>query len=75
MRRVIAIELMTAAQAIDLRPEGPARLGRGTAIAYHAIRACVPYLAHDRETAPDIERLAALIRTSNMVAQVYGTGA
>ena len=34
VRHVLAIELMTAAQAIDLREDGPARLGRGSAAAY-----------------------------------------
>ena len=66
--RVIAIELMTAAQAIDLRPDGPARLGRRHGRAYAEIRRHVPYLAHDHATAPDIEALAALIRSGALFA-------
>ncbi len=61
VRHVLAIELMTACQAIDLRNDGPARLGRGTASAYAEVRRWVPFMAHDREAASDIERLAALI--------------
>jgi len=37
VRHVIAIELLAAAQGIDLRPDGPARLGLGTAAAYTAV--------------------------------------
>jgi histidine ammonia-lyase len=70
VRRVLAIELLTAAQAIDLRPDGPAWLGRGTARAYAEIRKHTPYLAHDRPTTPDIEALAGLIRSSALLLAV-----
>ena len=70
VRRVIAIELLTAAQAIDLREDGPARLGRATRAAYDAIREQVAFLEHDRETTPDIERLAALILAEDMLRAV-----
>ncbi len=63
VRHVLAVELLTAAQAIDLRPEGPVRLGQGTARAYAEIRKHVSFLAHDRQTTPDIEALAELIRS------------
>lgn len=62
VRYILAIELLTAAQAIDLRPDGPSRLGQGTARAYRLIRERVSFLDHDRQTAPDIEALAELIR-------------
>lgn len=61
VRHVLAIELLTACQAVDLRPDGPARLGAGTAQAYAAVRRRVPMIVHDRATAADIETLAALI--------------
>jgi histidine ammonia-lyase len=67
VRYIIAIELLTAAQAIDLRPDGPARLGRGSAAAYAAIRGRVPYLEKDRETTPDIEALAELIQSGELL--------
>ena len=71
VRHVLAIELLTAAQAIDLRLDGPARLGRGTARAYAEIRKHASYLAHDRPTSPDIEALTRLIR-SGALLQVAG---
>ncbi len=67
VRHVLAIELLTAAQAIDLRPDGKARLGQGTARAYAEIRERVPFLLHDRPTAPDIEALAELIRSGELL--------
>lgn len=63
VRHVLAIELLTACQAIDLRPDGPARLGRGTARAYAEVRHRVPMIVHDRATAADIEALAAWLRS------------
>lgn len=58
---IIAIELLTAAQAIDLRPNGPQRLGKGTALAYKAIREKVCTVESDRPLSPDIEVLVAMI--------------
>jgi histidine ammonia-lyase len=69
-RWIIAIELLTAAQAIDLRPEGPVRLGRGTRAAYRAVRQRVEFLAHDRETAEDIATLGALIHSGVLLKTV-----
>jgi len=70
VRHVIAIELLTAAQGIDLRPDGPARLGRGTAAAYAAVRERVNFLAHDRETTSSIENLADLIHSGELLEAV-----
>ena len=58
LRHLLAIELMVAAQAIDLRP--PSRLGAATAAAYAAIRARVPRLDEDRVLGPEIELLAGV---------------
>ncbi len=58
-RYVVAIEMMVAAQACDMRQ--PSRLGKGTGRLHGLVRAAVPTLAQDRSTGPDIERLAALI--------------
>lgn len=68
VRHVLAIELLTACQAIDLRPDGPARLGQGTARAYAEVRRHVPPVTHDRETTSDIEALAKLIGLGMLVA-------
>ncbi len=74
VRHVVAIELLTAAQAIDLRPEGPARLGRGSAAAHAAIRRHVAFLEHDRELTPDIEALCGLIEQGEILAAVRDAG-
>src|SRR4029079_16572905 len=49
-RSLLAIELLCAAQAIDLR--GQPRLGAGTHVVYHAVRARVPFIAADVLLAP-----------------------
>ena len=64
---VLAVELMTAAQAIDLREDGPARLGEGTKAAYGMVREVVDYMEHDRQTAEDLQRLAEYIQNGEMV--------
>jgi histidine ammonia-lyase len=70
VRNVLAIETLTAAQAIDLRPNGPARLGDGTAAAYETIRKHVAFLEHDRETTPNIQVLAELIQSGELLDAV-----
>lgn len=67
---IIAIELMTAAQAVDLRDCGPERLGRGTATAYQKIRSQVSFLENDRETTHDIQSLKALIQNGELLTAV-----
>jgi histidine ammonia-lyase len=68
VRHVLAIELLTAAQAIDLRPDGPARLGQGTYNAYTQIRKHVSFILDDRETTSDIEALSKWIRDGTFPA-------
>ena len=70
VRNVLAIELLTAAQAIELRPGGKHSLGAGTLRAYMAIRRRVPFLEHDRETTSDINALSALIQSGEMLDEV-----
>ncbi len=57
---VVAIELVTAAQAVYLR--GDSGLGRGTKRVYQSIRRLVQPLAEDRSSHDDIERVFGLIR-------------
>ena len=66
VRQVIAIELLTAAQAIDFRKDGAARLGKGTEAAYEEIRKHVKQLEHDRELSSDIEILSELIASGTV---------
>jgi histidine ammonia-lyase len=58
-RSLLAIELLCAAQAIDLR--GQPRLGAGTHVVYHAVRARVPFIAADVVLAPKLEALHELV--------------
>jgi histidine ammonia-lyase len=55
-----AIELMTAAQALDFRK--PLSPGRGVKQAYEAIRAAVVPVTSDRAMSADIERIIELIK-------------
>ncbi|HUF36978.1 MAG TPA: histidine ammonia-lyase [Anaerolineales bacterium] len=66
VRNIIAIELITAAQAVDLRPDGPARLGAGTGPAFRKIRSRVNFLEHDRATSPDIEAVAQMLENGEI---------
>ena len=70
VRTVLAIELMTAAQAIDLRPEGPARLGQGTARLYAEIRKQVALMEHDRQTSADMQVIAQFIRNGTLASTI-----
>lgn len=70
VRQVLAIEMLTAAQAIDLRPLGASKLGRGTAKAYEIIRKQVSFLEHDRETSSDMKTLSALVESGALIDEV-----
>ena len=70
VRHILAIELLTATQAIDLRADGPARLGPATRAAYTVVREHVAFMEHDRETTPDIERLADVILSERILRAV-----
>ena len=61
LRYLAAIELLSAAQAADLRPVAPATMGRGATAAYQAVRDAVPMLVEDRPLGPDVDAVAALI--------------
>jgi histidine ammonia-lyase len=56
LRLLVAVELLVAAQAIDLA--APGRLGAGTEAAYRCVRETVAELDDDRALGPDVERLA-----------------
>jgi histidine ammonia-lyase len=57
--RVLAVELLCAAEGIDKR--APLRPGAGGAAVHEVVRSVVPPLAHDRPPGPAIEAIAALI--------------
>ena len=68
---VVAIELIAAAQGIDLRLKNmgqPARiLGQGTRRAWERIRVEIPYLERDRLMSLDIERALELVRHGELL--------
>ena len=59
LRRAIAIELLAAAQGIDLL--APLKTGRDAQRAHQLVRSASPTVEQDRSLAGDIERVAALI--------------
>ncbi|HTP98654.1 MAG TPA: histidine ammonia-lyase [Casimicrobiaceae bacterium] len=63
---ISAIELLSAAQAIDLRKLDRAALGRGAAAAYDAVRTLVPMLVEDRPLGSDVETAAAMIAAGRL---------
>jgi len=65
LRELVAIELIAAAQAVDLR--GSPALGRGTRAAYAAVRAVVPRLDEDRVLGPDVEAVAELLASGRLL--------
>jgi histidine ammonia-lyase len=76
---IIAIELLSAAQAIDLQSAkldckpGAATaeiLGEGTKGAYRLIREHIPYLDHDRVLVHDVRRMIHLMRSGDLVRAV-----
>lgn len=71
-RTVIAIELLGAAQAVHLRPDGPDRLGEGTRAVYEAVRELVPPVVEDRSLAADVERLEAAIDDGSLERAAAG---
>lgn len=73
LERILAIELLSAAQGVDLRREmlgDEARLGRGTAEAYVTVRSQVPFLEHDAPPSSFIEALAEVVGSGALVTAV-----
>ena len=64
VRTIIAIELMSACQALDFRlQEKPVlKLGQGTAKAYREVRAAVPFFEHDAYFKPGMDAVIELVR-------------
>ena len=60
VERVVAIELLAAAEGLEHR--APLRPGRGVSRAFEAVRAHAARLTRDRPLAEEIERVAAALR-------------
>jgi histidine ammonia-lyase len=67
VRRVLAIELMCAAQGLDFIQPEP---GDGVKEAYRIIRSLVPTLTHDRVMAYDLEKTVDLISSDTLIRAV-----
>ncbi len=66
--RIIAVELVCAAQAVDFRSEY--KPGKGTQAAYQVIRSKVKMLKQDRIIGKDIQSVIGLIRSGDLVQAV-----
>ena len=73
-RRVIAVELCCAAQAVDLSG-GAAGLGRGSAAVYEMVRDAVPSLDADRVVADDVAAAEALVMDPGAEARLEALAA
>lgn len=76
VERILAIELLVAAEALDARralldADGsgsePPEPGIGVADAHGRIRAVVPRLSGDREPGPDLTAVTSLVREGRLV--------
>ena len=64
--RIVAIELLCSAQALELR--APERLGELTATAYARVRELVPFAGSAMPYPADLEPLVALVRSGSLAA-------
>ncbi len=71
VEHILAVELVAAAQAIDLRlrneGKGSETLGQGTRAAFARLRQDIPYLAEDRILDRDVNAAAALVRRAALL--------
>ena len=68
VENVLAVEFMTAAQALDFH--APKGLGRGTAVAHRIVRETVPHLDADRLMFEDLRRTAELVQKNTILEHV-----
>lgn len=66
--QVLGIELLTSCQAVDF--QGAELLGRGTTLAYRALREKVSFTREDRVLYPLINEAAALVTAGRLVEEV-----
>lgn len=71
LTRVLAVELLTAARALDLR--SPLEPAAGTGAVRDALRTQVPGPGPDRYLAPEIDVVVDLVRTGTLIAAAEST--
>lgn len=69
LQHILAIELIAAAQAVDLRlQQSPElRLGAGTHAAHQVVRKAVPFISADTPLSEYIEKATSLIRSGDLL--------
>ena len=75
VERILALELMAAAQGIDFRKQAigaHARLGQGTGAAYRLVRRVVPFIDVDTVMYPYMEAVYRMVADGSLVAAVNG---
>jgi histidine ammonia-lyase len=74
--RILTLEAMMAAQALDfrIRADAQARMGAGTRAAYELIRQQVPFLEKDEDFQPFIVALERLVFGGNLAKIASGLG-
>ncbi|MBN2365145.1 MAG: histidine ammonia-lyase [Calditrichaeota bacterium] len=79
LQKIIGIEMLYAAQALDFRLREMAAgrpeeiLGKGTAVAYRFIRESIPFLKEDRPVYLFIEKANEIVRSGEILATVEKT--
>jgi histidine ammonia-lyase len=68
VERVMAVEMLTAAQALDFRK--PLRPGRGVLAAHDFVRGHVSHAEEDYEVGADIDTCTRLLRSGELVTAV-----
>ena len=68
VRKVLAMELLCACQALDLR--GIKGLGKGTKIVYEMIREQIPKITEDKIMYVDINKCEEILKSGNVVKEV-----
>jgi len=73
VERVLAIELLTTAQALDYRL--PLRPGRGVDVAHETVRETIPHREEDYLLEDDIDQSLAFVRSERLLEAVTEEGA
>ncbi|MEW6423766.1 MAG: histidine ammonia-lyase [Bacillota bacterium] len=68
VQQILAIQLICAAQAVDLGARR--KMGRGTARAYAVIREEIPFLERDRVLYPDLQKALELVQSGRLLQAV-----
>jgi histidine ammonia-lyase len=68
LRYLVAIELLVAAQAVDLREVPADALGTGPRAALARVREIVPMLDEDRPLGPDVNAVATAVASGSFAA-------